>query len=357
MRTIGTMITRMVLTRFFAILIGISLFVLTLEVVSYSREILALDHGSASTMGRYMLHRLPATLSTFLLMSFLLALLLTLAELSYRNEITAIWASGISPLRLIGMLLPLSIIVGILHFVLADRAIPWAAPTLRQWGIADYGEKRLKIGERDPIWMRSGLDVVRAGKANADSSRLEDVYIFTRDESGILKQQIIAQSASLTGATWTLENVALIEHGNSQPAMLPTLTYIGNVRPAEAGLRSGDPEEMTLGDLSYFIANAGFGIRPTYAYETWWHKRLVPFITAAIMTALCVPLASRFRRGGGLGILFSAGVGLGFVYFILEGMMVSAGELGFLSPMLAAWLPTALFGLLALSFILRSERA
>jgi lipopolysaccharide export system permease protein len=357
MKTIGAMITRMVMIRFFAILIGISLFVLTLEVVSYSKEILALDNGAATSMVRYMLHRLPATLSTFLLMSFLLALLLTLTELSYRNEVIAIWASGISPVRLAGMLLPLSITVGILHFVLMDRAIPWAAPTLRQWAIADYGEKRLKIGERDPIWMRSGKDVVRAGKANADSTLLEDVYVFKRDSNGILEEQIMARSAKLTGTSWSLANVVVFKQGGIQPEHLQTLTYEGAVRPAEAGFRSGDPEEMSLGDLSYFVKNEGFGIRPTYVYETWWHKRLVPFIMAAIMTALCVPLASRFRRGGGLGIRFAAGVGLGFLYFILDGMMVSAGELGFVAPALAAWFPTVTFGLLAFLFVLRSERA
>ena len=58
-------------------------------------------------------------LATFLPISLLLALLLTVTELSYRNEMTAIWSIGLSPLRMIGMLAPLALVIGIFHF--ADR--------------------------------------------------------------------------------------------------------------------------------------------------------------------------------------------------------------------------------------------
>ncbi len=356
MKIIGTMLSRMIFFRFVAVLLGISLFVLTLEVVSFSKEILALDESSSSMVFRYILMRLPGTLATFLPMSFLLALLLSLTELSYRNEVTAIWASGVSPARLIVMLVPLSLVIGVFHYVLADRAIPVTAPTLRIWGIADYGDKRLKLGERDPIWMRSGNDILRAGKANADSTELRDVIIFRRDEQGELVSQIMAPFAKLGTASWELKDAVVVTQASAATTAMPILTYEGTLRPAAAGSRSGDPEEMTITDLSYFVANAGFGIRPTYVYETWWHKRLTPLFTGLLMTAICVPLASRFRRGGGLGVLFSAGVGLGFLYFIFDGLMVSAGELGFVVPWLAAWLPVLVFGTIAASLVLRSER-
>ena len=171
MTTIGWMLTRMIVIRFLGILFGIAIFVLTLEVISYAKEILALDKGSSSIMFRYMLLRAPSTLATFLPMSVLLALLLTLMELSYRNEITAIWAAGASPRRLIIMLLPLAFVTGGINFLLNDQAIPAAAPQLKEWGVADYGEKKLKLGERDPIWMRSGDDILRAASSNAAVNR------------------------------------------------------------------------------------------------------------------------------------------------------------------------------------------
>ena len=110
MKIIGWMLTRMILLRFAFILIGISIFVVTLDIVAYSPEILDLRAGNLDIILEYAGLRAPSILSTFLPLSVLLALLLTLTELSYRNEIPAIWSTGVSPTRLMIMLVPLSII-------------------------------------------------------------------------------------------------------------------------------------------------------------------------------------------------------------------------------------------------------
>jgi lipopolysaccharide export system permease protein len=356
MNRIANMVGRMLLLRFVPILLGLTLFVLTLEVVAYAKEILALGDGGLVMIGKYLLARTPATMATFLPISLLLALLLTITELSYRNELAAIWSVGMSPARLIALLAPLALLVGAMHFAIVDQLVPRAAPTLRTWGVADYGEKKLRIGERDPIWLRSGDDIMRAATANADATRLSDVVIFRRDQNGILQEQIYAEAASLGPAGWTLQNTASYGRDAELPRRSTQLIYNGNMRAAEAGSRSGDPEEMSLGDLSYFIANDGFGIRPAYVYQTWWHKRISILFVSLTMIALVVPLATRFRRGGGLGVLFALGVGLGFAFFILDGIAMSVGELGAVFPWLAAWLPVLVFGSLALYLLTTSER-
>ena len=350
------MLIRMIAVRFAAILVGVSIFVLSLEIVGYSTEILALRPGDSGIVAEYVLLRAPGTLATFLPISMLLALLLVLTELSYRNEITALWASGLSPARIVVMMLPLALVAGGLNFILSDRAIPAAAPTLREWGIGDYGKKKLKLGERDPIWMRAGSDILRAGSANADSTRLDDVMVFRRDASGILREQIFARQAVLDAGRWTLSGVLVYYRQNLPPNRLGTLVYSGAMKPAAAGARSGDPEEMSLADLSYFIGNSGFGIRPAWVYETWWHKRLSLFFSALVMIGICIPLATRFRRGGGIGAMFAAGVGIGFLYFVVDGIALTMGELGFVAPWLAAWMPVLGFGALAVAIGLRAER-
>ena len=340
MKIIGWMLTRMILIRFIFVLFGISIFVITLDVVTYAKEILALDNGSPAIVFSYFLMRAPGTLSTFLPISVLLALLLVLMELSYRNEMPALWSAGISPFRLVLMLLPFALMAGGLNFLLNDRAVPGAAPILREWGIGDYGEKKLKVGgERDPIWMRAGRDILRAGSANAQATELQDVIIFRRDEAGLLREQIMAKRAVLNQDRWHLSNVLVYYRDNLPPNRLDQMIYSGSFRPAAAGARSGDPEEMSMSDLGYFIENSGFGIRPTWVYQTWWHKRLTLFVTALAMVALCIPLAVRFRRGGGIGVMFAVGIGLGFLFFIVDGISLTMGELGFVTPWFAAWAP------------------
>jgi lipopolysaccharide export system permease protein len=356
MNRVAVMIARMILIRFIPILLGLTIFILTLEVAAYVKEILALGDGKLWIVAKYIAMRAPGTIATFLPMSLLLALLLTVTELSYRNELVAIWSIGLSPLRLIVLLAPLALVIGALHFTIVDRLVPAAAPILRAWAVADYGDKKLSIGERDPIWLRSGNDIMRAASANRDATRLSDVVIFRRDAEGVLIEQIYAQAASLGSEGWRLQNALVYGNKTEVPVRSTLLTYNGTMRAAEAGSRSGDPEEMTLTDLSYFISNKGFGIRPTYVYQTWWHKRVSLFFVSLVMLALVIPLATRFRRGGGLGVFFAIGIGLGFSFFILDGIAMSIGELGVVLPWMAAWLPVLVFGCMALYLLTKSER-
>ncbi|WP_373504029.1 LptF/LptG family permease [Aestuariivirga sp.] len=354
-KIIGWMLIRTVASRYLAILLGISFFVLSLDLVTYAKDIQALRPGSLSILPEYMLMRAPSVISNYMGISMLLAMLLSLTELSYRNEMVAMWAAGLSPARLIVLLLPLAFLAGGLQFVLSDSAIPATSPQLRDWGIGDYGTDKLKVGEKDPIWMRAGGDILRAGSANADSTELEDVIIFRRDEKGLLREQIYAKSSKLSDGRWTLSDVLVYYRDNLQPSRLDTLVYSGSMKPAQAGARSGAPEDMSLSDLSYFIENQGFGIRPVWVYQTWQHKRISLFFSGLLMIALCIPLATRFRRGGGLGALFAIGVGLGFLFFIVDGVSLTMGELGFVAPWLAAWLPLVAFGSLAAVMTLRAE--
>jgi lipopolysaccharide export system permease protein len=353
--TLTWMFTRMALMRFSLILFGVTAFVLTLEVITYVDEIIKLNDSYLSSLAHYTVLRLPATLSTFMPISVLLALLLTLTELSYRSELVAIWAAGGSPLQIMVMLLPLGVVLGGINFLINDQAAPRAAPVLHGWAIGDYGKKQLNLGEQDPIWMRSGNDIVRAGDANDQASELENVIIFRRDDDGHLVEQIMARRAVFDRDRWQLFDVVVYYPDNQPPNRLGRLVYSGSMRPAASGVRSGDPEEMSLADLDYFIVNAGFGIRPVHVYETWWHKRVTLLFTAWLIIAVCVPLAVRFRRGGGIGYMFALGVAIGFIFFVLDGISVTLGEIGLMPPALAAWLPSLILASVAAALTVRAE--
>lgn len=355
MKVMLWMLSRMVLVRFLAILLGISIFVITLDVFTYVEDILDLHNQQFSALAEYAGLRLPGVLSTFLPISVLLALLLTLVELSYRSEITALWATGTSPLKVMLMLLPLAVLLGGVNFLINDQAVPKVAPVLHAWGIGDYGKKQLKIGEKDPIWMRAGTDILRAGDSNAQATELTDVIIFRRDQNGLLVEQVIAERAELRASRWELHNAVIYYRQNILPNRVDKLIYSGAMRPAAAGARSGDPEEMSLSDLDYFIVNSGFGIRPAHVYQTWWHKRISLLASAFLMIALCVPLAVRFRRGGNVGRLFGIGVALGFAYFIFDGISLTVGELGIVPAWMAAWTPMLVFSGIAAALALRAE--
>jgi len=343
MPTLSLLLSKLFITRFILILAGVTIFVLTLDVVTYADDILAVNNGKISGIWYYAMLRSPGIASQFILISILIALLLMLSEISRNSELVAIWGAGVSQFRLLMALMPVAIGLGIFNFALVDRAVPMAAPTLRLWAIGDYSNKKLSIGDQDPIWMRSGKDIIRAVSTNVSTTKLSQVTVFRRDSEGILQEQIMADTAELLGERWLLTNVTIYSREALPPTRLKKMIYTGLMRPAATGSRKGDPEEMTLGDLLYFVNNSGFGLRPSQVYSTWVHKRLASLATGILMLFIAIPLAHRFKRGGGLGMLFAAGIGMGFGYFIFDGITLTMGELGILPPWAAGWMPPLIF--------------
>jgi lipopolysaccharide export system permease protein len=355
MSIIGWMLSRMILMRFLAFLVGITGFVITLQVFTLVDDILKAGGNKIIAIPEYALLLWPVTAATFVAVCALLAVLLTLVELSARNELAAIWGTGVSPYRLVLMLMPVGLTLGGLHFLIVDQAVPRVTPALVDWGIGDYSKKKLAVGEGDPIWLRSGNDILRAGKANASASRLDNVIIFRRNATGMLEEQIMASHATLKDHRWMLEDVVIYTAEAARPARVKWLVYSGAMRPAAAGSRSGDPEEMSIGDLGYFIRNAGFGIRPAYVYETWWHRRVSMLLTAWLMIAICLPLAVRFRRSGAGGPIFMIGLAIGFTYSIFEGISMTMGETGMITPWIAAWIPLIAYSAVGAAIAFRAE--
>jgi len=355
MKTIGFMLTRMIVSRFVVILLGIVLIVLMLDTLGNMDSILEYNNGDYMSLPRYAALRFPQVTSTFWTLSLLLAVLLTLLEMSWRNEIVAIWAAGVSPLQIVLALLPLGIVLGGGQFLINDRVVPVTASVLREWGVGDYDNGKQHLGEKDPLWMRAGNDIMRIESSNSDVTRLRGVTIFRRDRKGLLLEQIVAREAIQGSGRMVLRDVYIYTRDNVRPERLDTLVYSGDLKFATKGARSGEPQEMSIGDLSYFVTNQGFGIRPVHVYKTWWHKRISLLLGAWLVMAVCIPLASRYRRGGAVGYLFGAGVAIGFAYFIFSGLSITIGEMGLVPAWMAAWMPLILLGLLTSFLLVRAE--
>ena len=66
MSIIAGFLSRMILLRFAVILVGITLFVLTLEIVGLLSNILAINPSALIAVGEYALARSPGIIATFL---------------------------------------------------------------------------------------------------------------------------------------------------------------------------------------------------------------------------------------------------------------------------------------------------
>ena len=113
---------------------------------------------------------------------------------------------------------------------------------------------------------------------------------------------------------------------------------------------------MTLAKIWSFATSADVGVRPTYFYEAWLQKRFSLPVSSILMILLAAPVAhSLYRRDRGLAAGMAIGFGLGFLYFISDGLVMSLGETGAVPPVVAAWLPILVFASVGGAWLIRLE--
>jgi lipopolysaccharide export system permease protein len=54
-------------------------------------------------------------------------------------------------------------------------------------------------------------------------------------------------------------------------------------------------------------------------------------------------------------VFFAIGVGIGFLFFVLDGITLTLGEIGIVPAWMAAWIPMFAFSALAATLLFRAE--
>jgi lipopolysaccharide export system permease protein len=310
----------------------------------------------------YLLYRLPATLALVMPFSILVGSLLTLLNMANNNEVMAFKAAGMSFYRLLLCLMPVGVLFAALHFAIADRLAPAALRALGERELVHTAKQAgpAKPETRSPAWIRDGETIVRAGRVQRDGAALSDVEIIRRNDKGVMVQRRLARLAAFDAAAnaWTLTDVSLLNIDGEQRRIekLPLQQWATKLRPADFADLTVPPNQFTSSDLISLSRAAGIGSRPVFVYETWLHKRLALPVLCLLMVLLAAPVSQANVRSGGTAARMTLGIGLGFLFFVSDGLSTALGETGSLLPVLAAWAPIAIFASVGGSVLLRVEQ-
>ncbi len=104
-------------------------------------------------------------------------------------------------------------------------------------------------------------------------------------------------------------------------------------------------QEMSYTELRTYIKKIqSAGYDSTRYLVDLYAKLSYPFLNF-IMILIGVPFALKTGRSGGVALSIGVSVMIGFAYGVTFYVFLSFGKSGVLSPFLAAWIPTLLFGL------------
>ncbi len=296
----------------------------------------------------YMTLRLPEILSLLIPLAALLGALATVARLVAGGEMAAIRAAGVSGFRIARILLLGAGLLAVAQFALADLLVPEAAARLRLWAARAYaGLPPLQSPRDAPNWIAVGDAIVHIAGSSADGTRLDRPIVIDRDATGRLSRFLTARTAHFDDGLWVLHDVhrPLAEEGSRRLRRLPLDLPL---HPARFSAFADDPAELTFADLLHLQHETDLGQRSVRYYRFWTQRKLAQPAGSLVMVLLVAPLALQLARRDRIAVTGLAVLAAGFLYLIIERLLIPPGESGILPLSLAAWAPAGVFASLAL---------
>src|SRR4051812_5887546 len=202
----------------------------------------------------------------FLLYNFLLALILvgamgfTCAQMNRHREFVAIMAGGISLHRVARPILVVAIGLTVLAAINREAVIPRLAPLLTR----DKGEAGKGIMGRtpQPLCADSRGRLFYARSVDLDSGTIEGLWVWERDDAGLMTRRITADAAAYQNGKWILNNgVAESRQAGDRKTTSRVLERVDSIEtdldPTALRLRrfEGYSNNLSLRQLTELVAN------------------------------------------------------------------------------------------------------
>ncbi len=312
--------------------------------------------ATAAEISRFYAARLPVLAARIVPMALLIAVALTISLIGANGELLGMRACGIPVFR---VLAPVWLLCGLAvpaDHLLANEIVPRAserASFLKRTEIKNQEAGPSQSRER--VWYRVGSRIHEMELLDLLSGKASAVTLYDLGDDGLPERRTDAEGAlNVGGGLWLLSEPRSVELAGSLLARDPEpdrLVEFGEEAPSEV-----ETAHLTPSDLRATIADPALEKALEPAYRTDLQMKL-----AAPLACLLLPLIALFFAATGppfprpVHTLVASAI-IAVTHALVTGIAGSMGHGGTLSPWLAGWMPSLLFGGVALLMGIRLRR-
>ncbi len=349
---------------FVAATVGFPILVIVLDVTEnlgkyLQRQLPPLDIAQAYLYG------VPETMFQVLPAAVLFATVFSIGSFTRHAEITAAKASGISFHRFI-----LPIVFGAMVSTVLGLGLSAMMPAANQRRGELLQERKSKGLDYRGNFTFASEDgrVYKIGGADALQGTLDDLEIERRGTGPAFPSYLIyarnaryaastpTSTPTSTGQVWTLKQgiIHIMPDDSTNFAVSFDSLRDPNFREAPRAVMADPraPDEMGFTDLGVFIKAMERSGTDVNKFRTARMLKLAIPVTCVIIMLFGAPLATSTQRGGaalGVGISLATTI----VFLMLVQLTQAIGDKGLVMPELAAWIPSAVFGILGTLLLVR----
>jgi len=309
--------------------------------------------ATAAEIARFYAARLPVLAARVVPMALLIAVALTISLLGANGELLGMRACGIPVFR---VLAPVWLLCGLavpVDHLLANELVPRAserATYLKRTEIKNRNEGPELTRER--VWYRVGTRIHEMERLDLLTGQANAVTLYDLDESGLPKRRTDAEGARHVGrGLWLLQeprSVTLEGEGLERDSDADRIVAFGEETPSEV-----DTAHLTPDGLRKMMEELPLEGPILDAYRTDLQMKI-----AAPLACLLLPLIALFFAATGppfprpVHTLIASGI-IAVGHSLSTSFAGSMGHGGTLTPWLAGWGPSMLFGVVALAMGVR----
>ena len=362
--TLSLYIARRFLSMVLRVLLIFFGILLLIDMIEQLRRFGDADLGLVNALYLSLLN-VPQSVYQILPLIIIIASIVLFLNLARSSELVVVRASGRSGLRFLFTPIVAALVIGglavaVFNPIVAGTSKAYADATMR----LKQGEGSVLSVSASGLWLRQGATdgqtVVRAARANADGSELQDVTFIIFDRNGQPVRRIEAARAVLEPGAWVIDSPKVWEltAENPEKSVVPQLTDIrlGSELTVDYIRDSfGSPSAIPIWQLPDYIAGldrAGFSSR---AHRVWLQIELAQPLLLAAMVLVAAGFTMRHVRFGSTGLLVLIALLSGFAIFFLRNFTQVLGENGQIPVILAAWTAPIAAVLMALGLLLHLE--
>jgi len=308
----------------------------------------------------YILFKLPLVVDQMTPVAVLMATIIALGLLARSNEIIAMRASGVSPLKVIAPSLMLASLIAVLSFLNSESIIPYTNRRVNTiW--KTYVQKKAPefVYKYESLWYKGQGAIYNIRTFDVKAETLFGVVVNQFDGDFRTRQRIHARRAVWKDGQWRFFDGTVKqrqEDGAYTVSPFTEMTFELHETPDDFRKGGKPSDEMGFMELRRYAQKIE---REGYSARTYWvdmHVKLAFPCISLIMGLVGVSLALRKEKGRGV----AAGIGIGFaivaLYLVSFELFRTLGYTGILPAFLAAWASNILFATVGISLILHANR-
>lgn len=300
----------------------------------------------------YYANFVPYFANLFSALFVFIAVIFFTSKMADNSEIIAIQAAGVSFKRLLRPYMISCVLISGLSFYLSSYVIPHGNVVRLNFEAQYKNKKRDTSAENVQLQVDKG---VIAYIQHYDNNRKKG-YGFCLDKfedkklvSHLTAMEVQYDTVSDTKYHWKLRNWKI----RKLQGLKETITSGADrdttimMEPTDLVYSKGQQETFTSPELwDYISKQQDRGSSNVVQYQVEFHKRIAASFASFILTIIGASLSSRKRKGG-MGMYLGLGLALSFIYIMLQTISATFAIQANTPPMLAAWVPNIIFGIVA----------